>query len=132
MNTPAAPIRITRQDTGEVEVHGPVDELARHILDRAGFLFRPTLSGMWIRLPFDTGQANENRQATHAARMLHAAGYPVDLDPSLLPVAGHPEPVNGWPHRTMTAPPPRPAPKTTTAAGPPVPPVSGNGPRPGR
>ncbi|OAR26588.1 hypothetical protein A8W25_28410 [Streptomyces sp. ERV7] len=132
MNARGAPIRIARQDTGEVEVNGSIDELARLILDRAGFLFRPTVSGVWIRLPFDTGQANENRQATHAARMLSAAGYQVDLDPALLPAAGHPEPVNGWPHRTMTAPLARPARQGTAAAGLPASPASGSGPRPGR
>ncbi|GGU55220.1 hypothetical protein GCM10010211_19880 [Streptomyces albospinus] len=94
------PIRIARKRGGEVEVDGPVDEFAAQILDRAGFIFRPTLRGVWIRLHFDTGQENENRQATYAAQMLSAAGYQVDLDPNLLPAAGHRSPVNGWPPRT--------------------------------
>ncbi|MGW2858247.1 hypothetical protein [Streptomyces sp. NPDC001205] len=110
MNPPTEPIRITRQDTGEVEVNGPVDELARHLLEHAGFIFQPALGGFWIRLHFDTGQDNENRQATRAAQMLSAAGYPVDLDPNLLPTAGHPGPVNWWPHRPVTAMPSQPAP----------------------
>ncbi|MBM7167045.1 hypothetical protein JQK87_01120 [Streptomyces sp. G44] len=107
------PIRITRKRGGEVEVEGPVDEFAAQVLDRAGFIFRPTLSGVWIRLHFDTGQANENRQATHAAQMLSAAGYQVDLDPSLLPAAGHRAPVNWWPTRTGAAMTSQPTPNST-------------------
>lgn len=90
------PIRIARKRGGEVEVEGPVDEFAAQILDRAGFIFRPTLRGVWIRLHFDTGQERENQKATYAAQMLSAAGYQVDLDPNLLP-AGHRAPVNGSP-----------------------------------
>lgn len=101
------PIRITRGWGGQVEVKGPIDELAAHILIHAGFIFQPALSGVWIRLHFDTGQDRENRKATHAARMLGAAGYQVDLDPNLLPAAGHHAPVNWWPPRLPpTQPPP--------------------------
>ncbi|MEV0446064.1 hypothetical protein AB0I84_29305 [Streptomyces spectabilis] len=103
MSVNTEPIRIARKRGGEVEVEGPVDELAAQLLDRAGFIFRPTLSGVWIRLCFDTGQERENRRATHAARMLSAAGYLVDLDPSLLPAAGHCSPAYGWPPRTTVA-----------------------------
>ncbi|WP_172381121.1 hypothetical protein [Streptomyces sp. MNP-20] len=108
MSRNTEPIRIARKRGGEVEVEGPVDELAARLLDRAGFIFRPTLSGVWIRLLFDTGQEHENQQATHAARMLSAAGYLVDLDPNLLPAAGHCSPAYGWPPRTSfsTTPPP--------------------------
>lgn len=107
------PIRIARKRGGEVEVEGPVDEFAAQILDRAGFIFRPTLRGVWIRLHFDTGQENENQKATYAAQMLSAAGYQVDLDPNLLPAAGHRAPVNWWPPRTGAAMTPQPAPNST-------------------
>ncbi|MEU3502491.1 hypothetical protein ABZ726_17600 [Streptomyces hundungensis] len=120
------PIRIARKSGGEVEVEGPVDEFAFRILDRAGFIFRPTLRGMWIRLHFDTGHEHENQQATHAARMLSAAGYYVDLDPSLLPAAGHRSPVNGWPPRTS---PSMPSPPPTVVLPPPAVAVTTPGPR---
>ncbi|MYT96615.1 MULTISPECIES: hypothetical protein [unclassified Streptomyces] len=107
------PIRIARKRGGEVEVEGPVDEFAAKILDRAGFTFRPTLRGVWIRLHFDTGQERENQKATYAARMLSAAGYQVDLDPNLLPAAGHRAPVNWWPPRTGAAMTSQPAPNST-------------------
>lgn len=112
MSMSTEPIRIARKRGGEVDVEGPVDEFAAQILDRAGFIFRPILGGVWIRLHFDTGQQHENRQATYAAQMLHAAGYQVDLDPSLLPAAGHCAPVSGWPPRTPTWP-SHPAPHST-------------------
>lgn len=106
------PIRIARKSGGEVEVDGPVDEFAAQILDRAGFIIRPTLRGVWIRLHFDTGQDTENRQATHAAQMLSAAGYQVELDPNLLPAAGHRAPVNWWPPRIPASMPSKPASKS--------------------
>ncbi|WP_435217571.1 hypothetical protein [Streptomyces sp. bgisy034] len=107
------PIRIARKLGGEVEVEGPIDEFAARILDRAGFIFEPTLRGVWIRLHFDTGQERENQKATYAAQMLSAAGYAVDLDPNLLPAAGHRSPVNGWPPRTGAAMTSQPAPNST-------------------
>ncbi|MEI5100911.1 hypothetical protein RB200_23215 [Streptomyces sp. PmtG] len=107
------PIRIARKRGGEVEAEGPVDEFAAQILDRAGFIFRPTLRGVWIRLHFDTGQEHENQQATYAAQMLSAAGYQVDLDPNLLPTAGHRAPVDWRPPCTGAERASQPAPNST-------------------
>ncbi|MFF2567289.1 hypothetical protein [Streptomyces sp. NPDC058084] len=76
-------VRITRGPGGEVEVEGPFDSFAGDILRRAGFLFEPSLSGHWIRLPFDMGRDWENEHATWAAEMLTAARYPVRLAPDL-------------------------------------------------
>ncbi|MDX2825089.1 hypothetical protein PV416_29365 [Streptomyces ipomoeae] len=77
------PIRIIRGEGGEVEVEGPYDEFAAHILARAGFMTFPTLRGQWVRLPFDLGRAWENEHASWAAEMLMAARYLVHLDPDL-------------------------------------------------
>ncbi|MBB4984194.1 hypothetical protein [Streptomyces nymphaeiformis] len=76
-------IRIARGRGGEVEVDGPVDSFAGDVLRRAGFLFEPSLSGHWIRLPFDMGRGWENEHATWAAEMLAVARYPVRLAPDL-------------------------------------------------
>ncbi|MDX3855665.1 hypothetical protein [Streptomyces sp. AK02-01A] len=81
----SAPIRILRGRGGQVEVKGTLDDLAAGILRRAGFMTFPTLSGQWVRLPFDLGEARENQRASWAADMLTAARYPVELDPALRP-----------------------------------------------
>ncbi|MET9812396.1 hypothetical protein [Streptomyces sp. NPDC006355] len=80
-----APIRITRDELGVVEVDGSYDAFAASILARAGFETFPTLRGVWVRLPFDLGRAWENEHASWAAEMLTAARYLVDLDPDLQP-----------------------------------------------
>ncbi|MFE4613362.1 hypothetical protein ACFRK5_34240 [Streptomyces niveus] len=82
--TPGAErIRITRGRGGQVEATGPLDPLAASLLRRAGFLTFPTLSGQWVRLPFDMGGEWENEHASWAADMLTAARYPLTLDPAL-------------------------------------------------
>ncbi|MFF3750562.1 hypothetical protein ACFYYH_08900 [Streptomyces sp. NPDC002018] len=74
---------IARQQSGNVTAEGG-DELAAALLQRAGFdvqtapRFAP-----WYRLPWDMGEERENQMASHAARMLTAVGYQVDLDPRL-------------------------------------------------
>ncbi|MFJ8794587.1 hypothetical protein [Streptomyces sp. NPDC102462] len=83
MTTTSDAIRIDRGQGGEVDVVGPLDDLAGRLLRRAGFLFEPTLRGHWVRLPFDMGRDWENERATWAAQMLAAARYPVCLDPAL-------------------------------------------------
>jgi hypothetical protein len=83
----AEAIRLTRGPGGEVEVTGPLDDLATAVLRRAGFQFEPALWGHWIRLPFDLGRDWENEHATWAAEMLTAARYPVHLDPDLATVS---------------------------------------------
>lgn len=76
-------ISITRRRGGQVEVEGPVDVFASAVLIRAGFQTFPVLGGVWIRLPFDLGLAQENARASWAADMLAAARYEITLDPSL-------------------------------------------------
>ncbi|MGW6742838.1 hypothetical protein ACWGDX_19300 [Streptomyces sp. NPDC055025] len=79
------PICILRGRGGQVQVEGPIDEFAAGILRRAGFMTVPVLSGQWVRLPFDLGEAWENEHTSWAADMLTAARYPVELDATLRP-----------------------------------------------
>ncbi|ATW48215.1 hypothetical protein [Streptomyces peucetius] len=73
---------ITRHPTGNVTAEGG-DELAFTLLKRAGFVIETTPRSLWYRLPWDMGEARENQMASHAARMLSAVGYRVDLGPDL-------------------------------------------------
>ncbi|WP_431949507.1 hypothetical protein [Actinacidiphila sp. bgisy167] len=73
---------ITRHPTGNVTAEGG-DELAVALLKRAGFVIETTPLSFWYRLPWDMGEARENEMASHAARMLTAVGYRVDLGPDL-------------------------------------------------
>ncbi|MER7047307.1 hypothetical protein ABT391_20895, partial [Streptomyces jumonjinensis] len=57
--------------------------LAVEMLRHAGFIDDHGLVSRQYRLHWDMGREYENRQATKAARMLAAAGFRVDLDPSL-------------------------------------------------
>ncbi|WP_345279369.1 hypothetical protein [Streptomyces gulbargensis] len=82
-------IEIARRPGGEVDVAGPLDDLAVALLKRAGFLTEPTLRGLWVRLPFDMGRSWENERGRWAAEMLGAARYPVVLDDSLRPTSAH-------------------------------------------
>ncbi|WP_435220710.1 hypothetical protein [Streptomyces sp. Tue6028] len=73
---------ITRAPTGNVTAEGG-DELAVALLKRAGFVIETTPLSFWYRLPWDLGEERENQMASHAARMLTAVGYQVELDPVL-------------------------------------------------
>lgn len=73
---------ITREPTGNVTAEGG-DELATTLLKRAGFVPQTSPLSSWYRLPWDMGEERENQMASHAARMLTAIGYRVDLDPCL-------------------------------------------------
>lgn len=80
---PATPdVVITREPDGNVIAEGG-DALATALLKRAGFVIETTPRSFWYRLPWDMGEARENQMASHAARMLTAVGYQVDLDPGL-------------------------------------------------
>ncbi|MER6913380.1 hypothetical protein ABT354_17070 [Streptomyces sp. NPDC000594] len=57
--------------------------LAVEMLRHAGFINDHGLVSRQYRLHWDMGREYENRQATSAAKMLTAAGFRVDLDPTL-------------------------------------------------
>ncbi|MFI0808203.1 hypothetical protein [Streptomyces echinatus] len=69
---------IARHPTGDVTAEGG-DELAATLLKRASFVIETTPLSFWYRLPWDMGEARENQMASHAACMLTAVGYRVDL-----------------------------------------------------
>ncbi|MZD08304.1 hypothetical protein GTW43_24950 [Streptomyces sp. SID5785] len=82
MSTPPE-IIIAREPTGNVIAEGG-DELAHTLLKRAGFQYEQSIRSFWYRLPWDMGEERENQMASHAARMLTAVGYDVDLGKDLL------------------------------------------------
>ncbi|MFF2025067.1 hypothetical protein ACFVW2_25075 [Streptomyces sp. NPDC058171] len=59
------------------------DALAEQMLRHAGFVDDHSPLTRQYRLDRDMGREHENRQATSAAWMLTAAGFRVDLDPTL-------------------------------------------------
>ena len=65
-----------------VSAHG-ADAFAVQVLHRAGFVDTGVFADRWQRLPFDLGHARENTMACHAATVLSANGYRVELDPDL-------------------------------------------------
>ncbi|MFE2596042.1 hypothetical protein ACFXCZ_06000 [Streptomyces sp. NPDC059396] len=74
---------IARQQSGNITAEGG-DELAAALLRRAGFVVQTAPRfAPWYRLPWDLGEERENQMAGHAAQMLTAVGYQVDLHPSL-------------------------------------------------
>lgn len=73
---------IVRESTGNVSATGG-DDLASALLRRAGFVLQTTPDAHWWRLLWDQGEERENQMASHAARMLTAVGYSVELDPAL-------------------------------------------------
>ncbi|KUN95363.1 hypothetical protein [Streptomyces caeruleatus] len=73
---------ITREPTGNVIAEGG-DELAVTLLKHAGFVIETTPRSFCYRLPWDMGEERENQMASHAARMLTAVGYQVELDADL-------------------------------------------------
>lgn len=73
---------ITRGMTGNVTAMGG-DELATTLLHRAGFIPQSSVHQHWHRLPWDMGEQRENEMASHAARMLTAVGYQVNISPDL-------------------------------------------------
>jgi hypothetical protein len=112
MTSDTEPIRIRREQGGEVEVTGRIDAFASDVLRKAGFLFEPTLRSIWIRLPFDLSRTWENEHAAWAAEMLTAARYRVDLGPDLRAGAPRPDTPAGParpPAMTAATPPGRPS-----------------------
>ncbi|RKE22013.1 hypothetical protein [Streptomyces sp. TLI_171] len=80
---PTPPIAIGLEPSGAVVAKGASDDLAAALLKHAGFAEKGDWYGRRYRLPTTTAPADRAAIATHAAEMLRAARYDVDLDPRL-------------------------------------------------
>ncbi|MEE1786907.1 hypothetical protein PUR71_28970 [Streptomyces sp. SP17BM10] len=80
---PIPPISITIEPSGSVVARGSSDDLSAALIKHAGFLEKADWYGRRHRLPTTTATADRAAIATHAAEMLRAARYDVDLDPRL-------------------------------------------------
>ncbi|MEV0914213.1 hypothetical protein AB0I93_08090 [Streptomyces sp. NPDC049967] len=80
---PAPSITITAEPSGSVSAKGASDDLSATLLKHAGFQQIEDWYGRRHRLPTTTPVVDRAAIATHAAEMLRAARYGVNLDPSL-------------------------------------------------
>ncbi|MBT2491979.1 hypothetical protein J7E96_26315 [Streptomyces sp. ISL-96] len=80
---PAPSITITSEFSGSVVAKGATDDLSAQLLKHAGFQQIDDWYGRRHRLPTTTPVADQVAIASHAAVMLRAARYGVDLAPSL-------------------------------------------------
>ncbi|WP_346158669.1 hypothetical protein [Streptomyces roseiscleroticus] len=80
---PTRSITITSEFSGSVVAKGATDDLSAQLLRHAGFQQIDDWHGRRHRLPTTTPLADKVAIATHAAEMLRAARYEVDLPPSL-------------------------------------------------
>lgn len=80
---PAPYITISTEPSGSVSAKGASDDLSAALLKHAGFQQIEDWYGRRHRLPTTTPQAERVAVASHAAEMLRAARYSVDLDPGL-------------------------------------------------
>ncbi|MGW6901055.1 hypothetical protein ACWGF2_31325 [Streptomyces sp. NPDC054919] len=80
---PVPSITITAEPSGSVSAKGASDDLSASLLNHAGFQQIDDWHGRRHRLPTTTPFADRVTIATHAAEMLRAARYDVDLPPSL-------------------------------------------------
>ncbi|MET8273089.1 hypothetical protein [Streptomyces sp. NPDC005096] len=76
-------ITINTEPSGSVSAKGASDDLSATLLEHAGFQQIEDWYGRRRRLPTTTPQAERVAVAAHAAEMLCAARYSVDLDPDL-------------------------------------------------
>ncbi|WP_399094142.1 hypothetical protein ACGH2B_25050 [Streptomyces sp. BBFR2] len=77
---PRLSITITAEPSGSVTAKGADDDVSATLLTHAGFQQIEDWYGRRHRLPTTTPAAERVAIATHAAEMLHAARYDVDLD----------------------------------------------------
>ncbi|MGQ4330692.1 hypothetical protein [Streptomyces hayashii] len=82
-HVPAPYITINTEPSGSVSAKGASDDLSATLLKHAGFQQIEDWYGRRHRLPTTTPTADRAAIATHAAEMLRAARYSVDLDPDL-------------------------------------------------
>ncbi|MFI0595735.1 hypothetical protein [Streptomyces griseus] len=94
---PAPAITITAEPSGSVSAKGASDELSATLLKHAGFQQIDDWYGRRHRLPTTTPADDRAAIATHAAEMLRAARYGVDLDPTLDPPRRSPRRIRSGP-----------------------------------
>lgn len=75
-------VTITAEPSGSVVARGG-DSLAKSLLNHAGFAFTNDWHGARHRLPTSMPRTEQAVIASHAAQMLSAARYTVELDPNL-------------------------------------------------
>ncbi|MEV0535824.1 hypothetical protein [Kitasatospora sp. NPDC050463] len=80
---PTPVIAISLEPSGSVVAKGSADDLSAALLKHAGFKQIEDWHGRRHRLPTTTARPDRAAIATHAAEMLRAARYDVDLDPQL-------------------------------------------------
>ncbi|MFI1592287.1 hypothetical protein ACH4WW_30775 [Streptomyces halstedii] len=80
---PVPSITITAEPSGSVSAKGATDDLSAQLLKHAGFQQIDDWHGRRHRLPTTTPIADKVAIATHAAEMLRAARFDVELPPSL-------------------------------------------------
>ncbi|MFI9274003.1 hypothetical protein ACIGXM_25340 [Kitasatospora sp. NPDC052896] len=83
VSVPAPFITINIEPSGSVSAKGATDDLSATLLKHAGFSEISDWYGRRHRLPTTTVQSDRAAIATHAAEMLRAARYTVQLDPDL-------------------------------------------------
>jgi hypothetical protein len=82
-HVPALSITISTEPSGSVSAKGASDSLSATLLKHAGFQRIEDWYGRRHRLATTTSKAERVAIASHAAEMLRAARYSVDLDPDL-------------------------------------------------
>ncbi|MFE7124911.1 hypothetical protein [Streptomyces sp. NPDC057617] len=80
---PSVTVVITGNPTGSVVAEGARDDLSAALLKHAGFQQIQDWYGRRHRLPTTTSEADRASIASHAAAMLRAARYSVELDSAL-------------------------------------------------
>ncbi|MFE2596032.1 hypothetical protein ACFXCZ_05950 [Streptomyces sp. NPDC059396] len=82
-HVPAPSITISIEPSGSVTAKGASDNLSAALLTHAGFRQIEDWYGRRHRLPTTTPEADRASIASHAAEMLSAARFSVELDPAL-------------------------------------------------
>ncbi|SDP40667.1 hypothetical protein [Actinacidiphila guanduensis] len=87
-------VTIAAEPSGAVVARGG-DSLAESLLTHAGFAYANGWHGPRHRLPTSMGREEQAAVASHAAQMLRAARYTVELDPVLDTAPGDPQSLGG-------------------------------------
>ncbi|WP_435178148.1 hypothetical protein [Actinacidiphila sp. bgisy145] len=87
-------VTIAAEPSGSVVARGG-DSLAKSLLNHAGFAYANDWHGPRHRLPTSMGREEQAAVASHAAEMLRAARYAVELDPVLDTAPAEPQSLGG-------------------------------------